>query len=185
MRSLLTILAVWTVLCACAPKAMQAPSDPQLDAWLAELHDASDVQTAARLEKYVWERWSRAESPTVSVLLERAERAQAAGQDALALAFLEQACDLEPSLAAPWYQRASLAFKQNDNAAALLAIHETLVREPRHFGALAGLGLIYEGFGRPEAALAAYEAALAEHPFFEPAKQGVQRLRGKTAGRST
>lgn len=184
MRGLILILAVFAALWACAPKPATPPSDPQLDAWFTELQQVETAQQAAQLEKRIWERWAQSGSPTVDVLFERAQRAEVAGRAELALSFLEQACELAPEFAAAWHMRASIAFKQEDIPTALTAIHETLEREPRHFGALAGLGLIYEGFGRPEAALAAYEAALAEHPYFEPAKQGAQRLRGKASGRT-
>jgi len=184
MRGLILLAAVVAALTACAPDAAVPPSDPQLDAWFGELQDVETAQQAAELEKRIWDRWAQSGSPTVDVLFERAQAADAHGRSDLAVSFLEEACRLAPEFAAAWHLRASIAFKQGDTAAALLAIHETLEREPRHFGALSGLGLIYEGFGRSEAALAAYEAALAENPFFEPAKQGAQRLRGKASGQT-
>ena len=66
---------------------------------------------------------------------------------------------------------------------ALLDIREVLRREPRHFGALAGLGLIREELGQHRAALEAFRAALAIHPHYEVALQGVRRLEPRVDGR--
>ena len=78
-----------------------------------------------------------------------------------------------------------IAFAAEDYDSTLKFIHETLKREPRHFGALAGLGVLYEQMGQNRAALAAYQEALAIHPFMEAAKQGVARLSPKLDGQDT
>jgi tetratricopeptide (TPR) repeat protein len=116
--------------------------------------------------------------------LERATAAESAGENDLALGFLDQASALAPNYAEPWSRRASIAYRTHDFAGAISAIQETLKREPRHFGALAGLGLIYEELGQDRAALDAYRAALAVHPFYDVAKRGVARLEPKVDGRA-
>ncbi len=59
---------------------------------------------------------------------------------------------------------------------ALADIARTLTLEPRHFGALSGLGLILEETGQTEAAIRAYEAALAIHPNRPDLREAVERL---------
>jgi cytochrome c-type biogenesis protein CcmH/NrfG len=58
-------------------------------------------------------------------------------------------------------------------------IQETLAREPRHFGALSGLGLINSALERWDSAVKAYEAALRVNPFLPGAKKNVEELRKK------
>ena len=159
------------------------PADPELDALFTELGQAADDAAAQSVETRIWRRWADSGSATVNVLLERATAAENAGDAELAIRFLDQASDLDPAYAEPWNRRASLAYEAEDYSGAINAIQETLKREPRHFGALAGLGLIYEEIGQDRQALEAFRAALAIHPHYEPAVRGVQRLEPKVDGR--
>jgi len=184
MRGILISFAIALVLGACGV-AGRAPArpDPELDALFTQLEQAPDDASAARIENQIWSHWADSGSPTVNILVERAAAAESDGDNQLALRFLEQASDLAPDFAEPWNRRANLAYRNHDYAGAIAAIQETLKREPRHFGALAGLGLIYEELGQNRAALQAFRAALAIHPHYEVARQGVQRLAAKVEGR--
>lgn len=158
-------------------------ADPELDGLFTQLEQAPDADAAASIEREIWVRWADSGSPTVNILLERAAVAESDGDADLASRFLDQASDLAPDYAEPWNRRANLAYRDEDYAGAIRAIQETLRREPRHFGALTGLGLIYEELGQQRSALEAYRAALAIHPHYETARQGVQRLEPRVDGR--
>ena len=183
MRALIA-LAFAFMLAACGVQS-HAPlrHDPELDRLFAQLGQAPDDTSAATIEQAIWARWADSGSPTVNVLLERATAAMDSGDNDLALRFLDQASDLAPNFAEPWNRRANIAYHADDYAGAIAAIQETLKREPRHFGALAGLGLIYEELNQPRAALDAFRAALAIHPHYEIARQGVRRLESRVEGR--
>ena len=58
----------------------------------------------------------------------------------------------------------------------LADINRVLDLEPRHFGALSGLGMIKRQQGDLKAALAAFRDALAVNPQLEGAKQAVEEL---------
>lgn len=184
MRAFLTAIAAAFVLAACGVQS-HAPtrSDPELDRLFVQLAAAPDDTAAAPIERSIWQHWADSGSPTVNVLLERATAAETAGDTDLALRFLDQASTLAPSYAEPWNRRANIAYRSEDYAGAISAIQETLKREPRHFAALTALGLIYEELNQPRAALEAFRAALAIHPHYEPARQGVRRLEPRVDGR--
>ena len=183
MRRLILSLA-FIALAACGMQnRAPAHSDPQLDALFSQLEQAPDETASARVESQIWSHWADSGSPTVNILVERAAAAEGEGDAQLALRFLEQASDLAPTFAEPWNRRANLAYRAHDYSGAIAAIQETLKREPRHFGALAGLGLIYEELGQDRAALQAFRSALAVHPHYEIARQGVHRLEPKVEGR--
>jgi tetratricopeptide (TPR) repeat protein len=184
MRHLLLAVILTVALTACgrADRAAVRP-DPELDALFVQLEQAADARAAEAIEQQIWAQWADSGSPTVDILLERAAAAEDAGDAELANRFLDQASDLAPDYAEPWNRRANLAYSAEDYAGAIAAIQETLRREPRHFGALAGLGLIYEELGQPRAALEAFRAALAIHPHYEDARQGVRRLEPRVDGR--
>jgi Flp pilus assembly protein TadD len=62
-------------------------------------------------------------------------------------------------------------------------LHEVLAREPRHFGALSGLGIMLEEIGDDRGALEAFRRALAVHPHLEKIPEMVRKLREKVEGR--
>lgn len=168
--------------CGAPPPSELTAADPALDELFKELLTAPTAAEASVLEEQIWQTWGQSGSATVDVLIERADAAEAAGDKPLALSFVDQSTSLTPSYAGAWYRRSILRYDADDRAGAISDIQETLRREPRHFGALAGLGLIYEDMGQEKAALEAYRRALEIHPFLDTAKQGVSRLEPKVDG---
>jgi len=184
MRRVVIALAAALSLAACnAGSGAPTRADPELDNLFAQLEQAESAQAAAPIEQAIWARWADSGSPTVNILLERATAAENAGDADLAERFLDQASDLAPDYAETWNRRANLYYATDDYRGAIAAIQETLKREPRHFGALAGLGLIYEELGQQRQALEAFRAALVIHPHYEVALQGVRRLEPRVDGR--
>lgn len=179
-------VVIAAVLASCAPeRTVGPPADPRLDALFAQLQAAPDAATAKIFEDQIWATWTESGSPTIDILMERAQVATASGDPELARRYLDEATKLKPDFAEAWNRRAILAFDQEDYAAAVSDIQEALKREPRHFGALAGLGVIYEAMGQERAALEAYRDAVSVNPHLEQAKQGVARLAPKLDGRET
>jgi cytochrome c-type biogenesis protein CcmH/NrfG len=62
-------------------------------------------------------------------------------------------------------------------------LNATLQREPRHFGALAGLGLIFQRLGDQKRAFAAYAKAYEINPSLESVKTILDRMRPDVEGR--
>jgi len=184
MRRFVFAVAAALTLAACnAGSSAPTRADPELDALFAQLEQTEDAQQATPIEQAIWARWADSGSPTVNILLERANAAESAGDAELAERFLDQASDLAPDYAETWNRRANLYYSTDDYPGAIAAIQETLKREPRHFGALAGLGLIYEELGQQRSAREAFRAALVIHPHYEVALQGVRRLEPRVDGR--
>ena len=177
-RALLRPILALSVLAlaACAPQVKGPPPNPRLDKLFDQLALAPNAADAGPIEAKIWAIWNQSGSPTVDILLERSQAAEAGGDLNRARAFLDQAADILPSYAEIYDRRAILAMNANDATSAIEDIERTLTREPRHFGALAALGMIYETMGKERAALEAYQDALAIDPTLEPARQGVKRL---------
>jgi tetratricopeptide (TPR) repeat protein len=183
MRALIASLSLALAICACGPVTKHYKTDPRLDPLFVQLKAAPDALDASVIEAKIWGIWSESGSATVDILLERATAAESAGDVTLARSFLDQAVQILPDYAEAYNRRAVLAFDADDRAAAIADIEDALKREPRHFGALAGLGMIYESMGQKRAAYEAYKAALAIDPFLDQAKQGVARLGPTFEGR--
>jgi Flp pilus assembly protein TadD len=72
---------------------------------------------------------------------------------------------------------------KKDYSNSLSDIRHVLANEPRHFGALAGLGTILEEVGDDKHALEAYRKALAVHPYLKGVSEHVKSLTDKVQGR--
>jgi tetratricopeptide (TPR) repeat protein len=182
MRGLLLTLSLALALTACGPQTRKYKTDPRLDPLFTELKAAPDAASSSVVEARIWRIWAESGSATVDILLERSQAAEAAGDIQLARSLLDQAVQILPDYAEAYNRRAVLAFSADDRAAAIADIEDALKREPRHFGALLGLGTIYESMNQPKAALEAYKMALEIAPFLEQAKQGVARLKPQVEG---
>jgi len=106
-------------------------------------------------------------SDTAALLMMRAKAAMDAQQMDVALKLLDAVVKLRPDYVEGWNRRATLYYLQNDYAHSLEDIEQVLVREPRHFGALAGLGMIMQDLGDEKRALDAFRKALAVNPYLD------------------
>ena len=120
---------------------------------------------------------------TCDLLVGRVQAATEQKDFELAIKLLNAVVELRPSYTEAWNRRATMYFLQKDYGHALTDIREVLVREPRHFGAFAGLGLILQEFGDDKDALKAYRCALAIDPRLEHVGEAVKNLREKVEGR--
>ena len=143
---------------------------------LDQLKDTETDEEAAALEEEVWDAWLVSGSPTVDVLMQRGlEYQQTENLEAARDAF-DRAIAILPDYAEAWNRRAVLFFNDGKYDEAIADLESALVREPRHFGAWIGIAMIFESIERPEAALKAYDKALAIHPHAQAAVQGKKRL---------
>jgi tetratricopeptide (TPR) repeat protein len=101
----------------------------------------------------------------------------------LALKLLDAIIKMRPDYVEAWNRRATVYYLQNNYARSLADIEQVLVREPRHFGALAGLGMIMQDVGDDKRALEAFRKALAINPHLEKVPALVKTLQEKVEGR--
>ena len=113
-------------------------------------------------------------------------RARAAyeGKDIdLALKLLDAIVVIKPDYVEAWNRRATIYFLQKDYGKSLADIGQVLRLEPRHFGALSGLGMILEEFGDDKHALEAYRRAVEVYPRMERIPDQIKKLEEKVEGR--
>ncbi len=146
----------------------------QLDTLFAHLHQPGIAP--GPVEARIWALWGASDSPTAEVLLIQADRAINDGAPAEALAILNRVIATYPDFAEAWNKRATLYFMMKRYDQSLADIDKVLDLEPRHFGALAGKGLILERQKKYSQARAAYEDALAVNPTLEQVKDALKSL---------
>lgn len=151
---------------------------------LGTLSSEADAVEAARLAAEIQERWTHSGSPTIDLLLRRGQEAIAAGDHQRAISHLTALTDHAPGFAEGWNQRATAFFLEGRYGAALSDIEQVLILEPRHFGALAGLGIILEGLGDLKGALRAFERAAQVYPAEENVRGAIERLQQQTGERT-
>jgi tetratricopeptide (TPR) repeat protein len=154
-----------------------------LDFLFGALKAAPDEDSAKLVEARIWALWLQTPSDTAALLMARAKAAMDAQQLDVALKLLDAVIKMRPDYAEAWNRRATVYYLKNDYGHSLADIEQVLVREPRHFGALAGLGMIMQDIGDEKRALDAFRAALAVNPYLEKVPELVKTLSEKVEGR--
>jgi tetratricopeptide (TPR) repeat protein len=154
-----------------------------LDFLFGALKAAPDEASAKHVEARIWAIWMQTPSDTAALLMMRAKAAMDAQQIDVALKLLDSIVKLRPDWTEAWNRRATLYYLKNDYARSLADIQQVLAREPRHFGALAGLGMIMQDLGDDKRALEAFRKALAVNPHLEKVPDLVKTLSEKVEGR--
>ena len=118
-------------------------------------------------------------SDAADLLFGRALKARASAKLDLSLKLFDAIVDLYPDWSQGWSARATARFQNDDVSGAMADLAQTLKREPRDIGALAGLGAILADSGDAEGSLRAYDRALALAPAYEPLKEARTRAQTK------
>jgi tetratricopeptide (TPR) repeat protein len=118
----------------------------------------------------------------MDLLLQRGRDAMEAGDLTAAIEHLTALTDHAPDFAEGFNTRATAYFQQGLYGPSLKDIARTLALNPRHFGALMGLGTIFEEMGQPQRALEAYRAAHAIHPNEPDLIGAIERLERDLSG---
>jgi tetratricopeptide (TPR) repeat protein len=146
-----------------------------LDALFGELLTA-DAAESQKIEQEIWIEWSKSGSAAMDLLLDRGRAAMAAGDPEMAVQHLTALVDHAPDFAEGWNARATAYYQTGDFGPAISDIGHVLTLNPRHFGALAGLGAIFEELDQPEKAIEVYRAALAISPHGAGLQEAIDRL---------
>jgi len=154
-----------------------------LDFLFGALKVAPDDTTAKAIEERIWALWVVSRSDTTNLLMTRVKTAIEAKDTDLAIKLLDAIVKIKPDYIEAWNRRATLYYMKKDYGHSIADIREVLKREPRHFGALSGLGLIMQDIGDNKQALEVYRRALAVYPRLQRIPDLVKTLQEKVEGR--
>jgi len=165
------------------PKPQKGDPTRNLDFLFEALKLAPDDSSAKAIEQRIWAQWFVTKSDTATILMGRVKTAVDAKDLDLAIKLLDSLVKIRPDYVEAWNRRATIYYLKKDYGRAMADIREVLRREPRHFGAMSGLGLILQEVGDDKHALDIYRRALAVYPRLERVPDLVKTLTEKVEGR--
>jgi tetratricopeptide (TPR) repeat protein len=165
------------------PRPQRGDPAQNLDRLFAALKAAPTAESAKYIEGRIWAVWAAQGGDTASLLMTRARTAMTGKDYDLAIKLLTAIIDIKPDYVEAWNRRATLYFHKRDYTAAMADLRAVLAREPRHFGAWAGIGMILNDVGDERRALAAFRRAVDLYPRMERIPDLVKRLTDTVDGR--
>jgi tetratricopeptide (TPR) repeat protein len=154
-------------------------TDPRLPALFQRLHDTDSPNIARLTEFMIWQIWGETGEPDLDRLMKEGEAAMAAEDFATAEARFTAVIAIKPNFAEGWNRRATMYYLRGDYAASLDDIEHVLELEPRHFGAISGLGVVNMAQDHDTAARDAFERVLALYPLNVPAMENLKVIKQK------
>lgn len=158
------VIAIVLAGCLASAAAIADQNDPRLDDLFQFLRQTEDRNQAQAVQNVIWGIWFEAPNAGTGMLMKQGQAAMSGGDYMSAKQAFDALVELEPDFAEAWNRRATLHYLMGNYTASISDVERTLRLEPRHFGAMSGLGLIYDAIGDEEAALAAFQKALTLNP---------------------
>ncbi|TSD86822.1 tetratricopeptide repeat protein [Mycobacterium sp. KBS0706] len=182
MRRILALLLMMLLFVLAGPAVAQDRA-AQLDALFAQLKIAAPEEEPG-LQIQIWQLWFAYDGKNADVpgLMERGNTAMATDDYAVAEAAFTAVIENDPAYAEGWNRRATVRYLRGNIQGSIADIDQVLAREPRHFGALSGLGLCRIKLGDTKGAIEAYQRVLAIDPQMATAHAQIEQLKKLQAG---
>ena len=160
-------------------------NDPQLDNLFIALQAGPSETQAANIELEIWNRWGdHPHDPFANRQMKKGIELINSGHLDDAEDVFSQIINSHPDFAEAWNKRATVRFFRGNDTGSASDILQVIKLEPRHFGALSGLGMIRVRAGDLEGALKAYKAAQRMNPYLPQIEAIIDQLGKKLKGRA-
>jgi tetratricopeptide (TPR) repeat protein len=157
--------------------AQNGGSRTMLDTLFAKLQTATDPMAIQSLESAIWEQWIMVPETGQQALMMRGIAEMQQRQLKESVDTFSKLIEIAPDLSEAWNKRATAYWLLGNFPASLNDICETVKREPRHFGAYSGLGMIRAEMGEYPRAVAAFELARKHNPHIIGIDDEIDRLK--------
>ncbi|QIE55454.1 tetratricopeptide repeat protein [Pikeienuella piscinae] len=155
----------------------------RLDRLFQELA-AAEAADSDRIAAQIRDIWSKSGSDSMDLLLQRGHRAMQEKDYPRARAHFSALTRLAPEFAEGWNAAATLDYIEKNFGRSVAEIERVIALEPRHFSALAGLAMILEHVGKPEAALQTWREIARIYPTLDKAQEAIERLTPEIDGQT-
>ena len=165
MRVIYKILIVSISLLFASKIALADQNDPRLNNLFKKLNETENQDEIRDLISDIWNIWYEVDDPKVIEYFEKGIQAMNLRNYPLAIRFFNNLIEEDPNFAEGWNKRATVHFMMGNFDQSMQDIIKTLELEPRHFGALDGMGLIFIHQGQFQQAIDVYDKMLEIFPF--------------------
>lgn len=135
-----------------------------------------DDETRAAAESAIWHVWGRSGDGDIDALYQRGVEQMNLGVADEAIQTFTTIIRKKPDFAEGWNKRATLYYMTGELEKSLRDCDEVIRRNPLHFGALSGYGLIYSRLDQPERALGYFRRALRINPNLHGVARNIELL---------
>ena len=165
MRVIFKILIVSISFLFASKIALADQNDPRLNNLFKKLNETENQDDIRDLISDIWNIWYEVDDPKVIEYFEKGIQAMNLRNYPLAIRFFNNLIEEDPNFAEGWNKRATVHFMMGNFDQSMQDIIKTLELEPRHFGALDGMGLIFIHQGQFQQAIDVYDKMLEIFPF--------------------
>ena len=151
-------------------------TDARLDMLFRTLSSTSNTQIIASTENKIWEIWFNHPNSDVERLMQIGVQRMNANRQSEAMLIFNELIANFPDYAEAWNRRATLHYLLGNYQESISDIENVLALEPRHFGALSGLGLVYLQLEQLGKAKQAFEDLLDVHPNSPKARENLRKV---------
>jgi tetratricopeptide (TPR) repeat protein len=152
-------------------------NDARLDELFKKLQETTDLLELRSTETEIWNIWTDSGRADVNALMDEGLESMQARNYDMALEKFDEIVELAPDFAEGWNKRATVYYLMHQLNESMQDVQRTLKLEPRHFGALSGIGLIFMEIGDEAGAIQAFEEVLKVHPYSPGTRENIKRLR--------
>jgi tetratricopeptide (TPR) repeat protein len=178
MRAPLCLLALSMAMVMAMP-ARADQNDPRLEPLFTTLQSASDLNEVGAAEQAIWGIWMESGDDEIDQLLLQGSILMSFRSYGAALGHFNEVIERRPAFAEGWNKRATVYYLIGEYDKSIADCEKVLALEPRHFGALSGLSLIYTQLEDDAKALDALEKAVHVHPHLRNADAMIRRLKAR------
>jgi len=159
-------------------------TDQRLDDLFRALQSSQDSVVLLEAETSIWNIWYESGQADIDALLVEAAELMSSGQLAAAESIYSRVIAAAPNFSEGWNRRATVRYYRRDYGGSLDDIKQTLKLEPRHFGAIWGLGMILGSQRDYQRAILAFERLLEIKPHASDARPRIELLKQELAKQS-
>ena len=164
-RTMFRVISIITFLFLSITSVKADQNDPRLNNLFKKLNKTENQEEISDIIKNIWDIWYEVDDPKVIEYFEKGIQAMRIRNYPLAVRFFNNLIEEDPNFAEAWNKRATVYFMMGDFDKSMQDIIKTLELEPRHFGALDGMGLIFIHQGQYQQAIDVYDKMLEIFPF--------------------
>ena len=179
----LTLFAGWLAVLTLPGAGMADQTSDKLDDLFGRLKVSTNAFEAAAIEGLIWNIWTHRGVTVIDQNMTLGILTMNEGKLKSSLSHFDKVVRLDPNFAEGWNKRATVYYMMGDFDASVADIQKTLTLEPRHFGALSGLGLIYAALDKPAAAVKVWQKALEINPHMQSIRHRIEEIQAEEKGK--